>query len=127
MIVTCICGSPKGAKSVTMQYANYLQLKYPEHSFNFIHAAQHIERFEKNTEYFEKSLEKVRQADLVLWVFPLYILNVHGGLKRFIELIFERQKESLFEGKYAAAINGFQSLFHRISLHWCSHITTATF
>jgi multimeric flavodoxin WrbA len=105
MIVTCICGSPKGAKSVTMQYANYLQMKYPHHQFNFIHAAQHIERFERNTEYFEEALEKIKPADLVLWVFPLYILNVHGGLKRFIELIFERQKESLFEGKYAAAIS----------------------
>jgi len=94
MIVTCICGSPKGAKSVTMQYANYLQLKYPEHSFNFIHAAQYIERFERNTEYFEKALEKIKQAELVLWVFPLYILNVHSGLKRFIELVFERHRES---------------------------------
>jgi len=105
MIITCICGSPKGAKSVTMQYANYLQLKYPNHSFEFIHAAQYIERYERNPEYFEEAIEKINRADLVIWVFPLYILNVHGGLKRFIELLFERKKERAFDGKYAAAIS----------------------
>ena len=105
MKIICLCGSPKGPVSVTMQYVKYLELKYPQHEFVHIHAAQQIHRLEKNMEFFDEIMEKIKSADFVLWAFPLYILHVHGNFKRFIELIFEFKKEKIFEGKYCAAIS----------------------
>ena len=45
--------------------------------------------------------------------FSLYILHVHANYKRFIELVFERNAQEAFKGKYTAALS--------TSIHFFDH------
>ena len=64
-------------------------------------------------EEFDAVIEEVRNSDIILWAFPLYVFLVHGNYKRFIELIHERDAVDAFDGKYAAAIS--------TSIHFYDH------
>jgi len=97
-------GSPKGEKSVTMQYVKWLQKNHPEHRFEVIQVAQPIARIEKDMGMMAEIREKVLAADGILWAFPLYVAMVHAGLKRFIELITECGMSDAFSGKHAAIL-----------------------
>ena len=108
-----INGSPKGAESVTMQYILYIKKKHPEHEYNIINVAQQIKKIEKDEERFYTILDQVKESDGVIWGFPLYVMLVCSQLKRFIELIFERNAESNFENKYTFAIS--------TSIHFYDH------
>lgn len=94
-------GSPKGPVSVTMQYIHFLEKSYPEHNFELIHIAQHIGKIEKDPDTFHEIMGKIKNADAIIWAFPLYVYLVHADYKRFIELIFERDAVAVFAGKYA--------------------------
>jgi len=111
--ITVLNGSPKGELSVTMQSVAYLAKHYPEHTFDVLHIAQRAKRLENNREEFDQVIDKVRAADAVIWGFPLYILLVHGNYKRFIELVFERDVQDAFAGKYTAAMS--------TSIHYFDH------
>ncbi len=114
MKITILNGSPKGARSVTMQYVNYLEKVYPEHRFEYVNAAQKCRLFEKNEAAFNKVMDTIASADAVLWAFPLYFLVVQSQYKRFIELIFERGRQDVFRNKYTAALS--------TSIHFADHI-----
>ncbi|MDC7126507.1 MAG: NAD(P)H-dependent oxidoreductase [Spirochaetales bacterium] len=103
--ITILNGSPKGMTSVTMQYLKYLEKRFPEHSFNFISVAQKFSKYEKNEDALIKDLNQVAESDLVIWAYPLYFLTVCSQYKRFIELIFERNLENYFSGKYTAILS----------------------
>lgn len=113
MKIVVLNGSPKGATSVTMQYVRYIQKVFPQHELELVHIAQRLKRLEKNDAAFEGVIEQVRSADGVLWAFPLYILHVHAYYKRFIELIWERGVEDVFQSKYAAVLT--------TSIHFFDH------
>jgi multimeric flavodoxin WrbA len=113
MKVIVINGSPKGDISVTMQYARYLEKVNPQHEFVYVNAALQVKHLENNPEAFKAVIEQVRQSDIVLWAFPLYILTVHGNYKRFIELISERGVQDAFAGKYTASLS--------TSIHFFDH------
>jgi len=113
MKIIVLNGSPKGDESVTMQYVNLIIKKNPEVEFNIVNITQRIKRIETDAHVFAEIIEQVRSCDGVVWAFPLYILLVHGGYKRFIELIFERGVQDAFAGKYAAAIS--------TSIHYFDH------
>ena len=104
MNIIVLNGSPKGDNSVTLQYVNYLAKLHPQHTFQALHVAQRLRRIEQEPAAFSEVIEQVRQADAVIWSFPLYYMLVHGHYKRFIELIFERGAQDAFAGKYATAI-----------------------
>jgi len=108
-----INGSPKGAESVTMQYILYIKKKHPEHDYNIINVAQQIKKIEKDEERFNNILDIVKESDGVIWGFPLYVMLVCSQLKRFIELIFERNVEVIFENKYTFVIS--------TSIHFYDH------
>jgi multimeric flavodoxin WrbA len=116
MNICILNGSPKGENSVTMQYMAYYKKCFPEHSFTYVKAAQQCGKFEKDREAFQEVMDKVDQADFIVWAFPVYIMLVHSRYKRFIELIFERNAEKHFEGKYAVgfstSINFFDNTAH---------------
>ena len=100
-----LSGSPKGDRSITLQNVRYLEKVYPEHEYAVHHVAQKIRVLEKNDDAFREVIDSVRGADGVIWSFPLYFLLVHSGLKRFIELIGERDAADAFLQKYAAGIS----------------------
>lgn len=105
MKIIVLHGSPKGEKSVTLQYINYIRNRYPDHDFKIEYIAQKIGSLEKNEAAFGDIIEKIRSADGVIWAFPLYILIVHAGYKRFIELIWERDAKDAFADKYTVALS----------------------
>ena len=111
-------GSPKGMMSVTMQYARYLEKRFPHHSFSYINAAQAYAKFEKNEEAFNDLIAEIEAADLIIWAYPLYFLCVCSQYKRFIELIFERNMSDAFAGKYAAAISTSIHFFDNTALNY---------
>lgn len=104
MRIVVLNGSPKGETSVTMQYVKFMEKKYPEHEFVYIHASQSVRRLEREEEAFRQVVETVKSADGVLWAFPLYVCLVHAQYKRFIELIWERRAEEAFRGKHTALL-----------------------
>ncbi|MCD4700190.1 MAG: NAD(P)H-dependent oxidoreductase [Phycisphaerae bacterium] len=113
MRITVLNGSPKGKSGVTIQSVRYLQKMLPEHDFNIIHVSKRIKGIESNVDAFSRIVEEVRASDGVLWAFPLYFLLVPSQYKRFIELIYERNAQSAFAGKYTAALT--------TSIHFYDH------
>jgi multimeric flavodoxin WrbA len=113
MRIAVLNGSPKGNISVTVQYVLFLRKKFPQHEFVIFNVAQEINKIEKDTGAFRGIVEAVQSSDLVLWVFPLYVLLVPSQYKRFIELIWERDARGAFEDKYAAALS--------TSIHFYDH------
>ena len=101
MKFTVLNGSPKGPVSVTMQYIHFLEKHYTEHDFEILQIAQHIRKIENDDKTFKVVLNKINNADAVIWAFPLYVYLVHAHYKRFIELIFEKGVTDVFSKKYA--------------------------
>ncbi|MCG8502262.1 MAG: NAD(P)H-dependent oxidoreductase [Firmicutes bacterium] len=104
MDIVVLNGSPKGDTSVTMQYINYIQKKFKQHKFKIINISQRINKIVKDKAFFEGIIQSIRSGDGVIWAFPLYVFTVHSNYQRFIELIFERNVEDAFKGKYTALV-----------------------
>ena len=113
MKIAVLNGSPKGMDSVTMQYVLFLQKKFSEHEFTILNVCHDIRNLEEDRQAFQQVMETVTASDVVLWAFPLYYLLVHAHYKRFIELLWERQLEGTFKGKYAAILT--------TSIHFFDH------
>lgn len=105
MKIAVLNGSPKGNVSVTMQYAHFLEQRFPEAEFKFFDVALKIKKLEKDEKSFQEVIASVAAADAVLWAFPLYFLVVCSQYKRFIELIFEKNVSEAFRGKPAASLS----------------------
>ena len=69
MTILVLNGSPKGQYSITLQTVNYLQAKYPEHSFEVLHVGQKIKALEKD---FAPALEALNRARVLLFAYPVY-------------------------------------------------------
>lgn len=104
MKIAVLSGSPKGKDSVSLQSLYYISKKFPEHDYEVFHISQSIQKIESDNERFETIIETVRNADLVLWVTPVYTLLVPAQFKRFIELVYERNVADAFQGKFAGVM-----------------------
>ena len=113
MNITVLNGSPKGYKSVTLQYVNYLKKIYPQHEFKIYNISKNINKIEKKNDFLKSILDNVRDSDAVVWATPVYYLLVPANYKRFIELIFEKRLEQYFNGKHTAVIT--------TSIHFFDH------
>lgn len=111
--IVVLAGSPKGLDSVTVEYVRYLAAQMSDLEFEIIPVASEYRRYERHTEHFDTVMESVSKGDLVLWAFPLYYMLVSSGYKRFIELIFERDKVDVFRDRYAASLS--------TSIHFYDH------
>jgi multimeric flavodoxin WrbA len=105
MKIIVLNGSPKGKYSITLQYANFLQKKFSQHTFRVYHVSQLIKKIEKDRAFFDEIIRDIDNSDAVIWSFGLWVLAVPAQYMRFIELISERKAGFTFEGKYAAAIS----------------------
>jgi multimeric flavodoxin WrbA len=113
MKITVLNGSPKGEQSVTMQYVHFMQKAFPQHELKILNIAQRINKIEEDAQAFQEILDDVKASDGVLWAFPLYFMLVQAHYKRFIELLWERNAQDVFQGKYAAVLT--------TSIHFYDH------
>ncbi len=113
MKIMVLNGSPKGKQSVTLQYVNFIQKKFPDHEFEIEDISKQIKGIEREEKNFSRIIDKIKQADAVIWAVPLYVFLVPSQYKRFIELIFERNCAGAFKGKYTAVIT--------TSIHFYDH------
>jgi multimeric flavodoxin WrbA len=105
MKIAVLSGSPKGEKSVTLQYLEFIRKKHPEHEFRVVPIGSRIRQLENDPAEFQAALDAIRPADAVLWCFPVYFLLAPAQLKRFVELLFERPgAKEAFAGKYATSL-----------------------
>jgi multimeric flavodoxin WrbA len=113
MRILVLGGSPKGETSVTMQYVRWIAENMEGSEVRTLQIASRIAALERDEGKFAEVLDAVREADAVLWAFPLYVFTVCSQYKRFIELIWERKVEGAFAGKYAASLS--------TSIHFFDH------
>ncbi|MBE6641876.1 MAG: iron-sulfur protein [Ruminococcaceae bacterium] len=100
MKITVINGSPKGKYSITLQTVRYLEIKYPEHSFTVLHVGQRIKALEKDM---NEALDAIKEADALLFSYPVYTFLAPSQLHRFIELL--KSSGADLKGKYATQIS----------------------
>ena len=95
-----INGSPKGKHSVTLQTVHYLELLFPEHSFEVLHVGQTIKALEKDL---SPALAAIEQAELLLFCYPVYTFLAPCQLHRFIELL--KASGADLSGKFASQLS----------------------
>lgn len=101
MKVLVINGSPKGKNSITLQTVHYINKYNKDDEFEIINAGQQIKSIEKD---FSACKEKIKNADVLLFSYPVYTFVVPAQLHRFIELIKGNLKKTDLKGKYATQI-----------------------
>ena len=104
MKIIVLNGSPKGERSISLQYVKFLQKHFTGHEFHIFHISCQMKTLGKEEGFFQEVLDAVAAADGVLWVSPVYFLGVPGHVKQFIELLFERKAEAVFHEKYTAVL-----------------------
>jgi multimeric flavodoxin WrbA len=105
MKIAVLNGSPKGKLSVTLQYVNFIQKKFPHHELKILDIASQMKKIEKDEKAFQEIMDEVRSSEGVLWAFPLYVFLVSSQYKRFIELLWEKKAEDAFKNKYTALLS----------------------
>ena len=109
-----ICnGSPKGERSITLQYVKYIMNTHSEVEFTIHHVAKEIKKLENNPDYFHETMDSLAQADAVIWSFGLWVLSVPAQFMRFFELIQERGCGERLKGKHAGILS--------TSVHYFDH------
>lgn len=111
MKVLVLNGSPKGEYSVTLQTSLYLEKKFPEHSFIYIHVGQKIKSLEKD---FLHVAKEISDADLIIFSYPVYTFIAPSQLHRFIELL--KGANLKLSGKFASQITTSKH-FYDITAH----------
>ena len=100
MNILVLNGSPKGEYSVTLQTVNFLMKIYPEHTFEVLHVGHRIKALERD---FSKAEMALKNADLLLFSYPVYTFIAPYQLHRFIEIIKEKGIE--LKGKFATQLS----------------------
>lgn len=100
MKICVLSGSPKGKYSITLQTVNFLQRKFKQDEFTIVHVGQTIKQLEKDI---APVLQKIEQADLILFSYPVYTFIAPYQLHRFIELLTDIKVN--LSNKYCAQIS----------------------
>lgn len=99
MKILVINGSPKGNDSITLQTVNFLKIKFPEHDFSVLNAAQRIKKLKKD---FTEAADAIKNAELLLFSYPVYTFIAPCQLHRFISLLKDAGLD--LSEKYASQI-----------------------
>ena len=99
MNILVLNGSPKGKYSITLQTVLYLEKLNPTHQFDVLNVGQTIKSLEKD---FSKAAEAIKNADLLLFSYPVYTFIAPCQLHRFIELLKAAKLD--LSGKFATQI-----------------------
>ena len=86
MNILIINGSPSGDDSITLQTMLYLRERFPGHDYRQLNAARMIRSLEKD---FTPAAEALREAELLVFCYPVYTFLAPAQLHRFLELIRE--------------------------------------
>ena len=100
MKILVLNGSPKGKNSITLQTVLYLQKKNPHHTFEILHVGQKIKSLTKD---FTPALEAIRNADMLLFSYPVYTFIAPCQLHSFLSLM--KQHGADVAGKIATQIS----------------------
>ena len=100
MHILVINGSPKGEHSVTLQTIRYLEIRYPQHTFEVLHVGARIRSYEKD---FAPARQALEAAELLLFSYPVYTFIAPCQLHRFIELMKESGVN--LKGKWATQLS----------------------
>ena len=111
MKILVINGSPKGEYSITLQTVRYLEQQYPHQIFDVLHVGQKIKALEQD---FSSAASAVKQADLLLFSYPVYTFIAPSQLHRFFELL--KASGLSLVGKYAAQLSTSKH-FYDITAH----------
>lgn len=98
--ILIVNGSPKGNNSITLQTSKYLELLFPEITFDVLNVGARIKALEKD---FSPALEKLESAELIVFSYPVYTFIAPYQLHRFIELLKEKKID--LSSKYATQIS----------------------
>ena len=98
--VLVVNGSPKGKNSITLQTSRYLELLFPDLTFDTLHVGAQIKALEKDM---TPAIEKLKGADLIVFSYPVYTFIAPYQLHRFIELLKEYNVD--LSDKYATQIS----------------------
>ncbi len=111
MKILIVNGSPKGKYSITLQTCKYLELLHPEHEFSVIHAGQQIKKLQRD---FSSAEEKLREAELIIFSYPIYTFIAPSQLHYFIEMM--KKTDIDFSAKFATQITTSKH-FYDITAH----------
>lgn len=100
MKILILNGSPKGKYSITLQTLKYLELKFPEHTFEVIHVGQQINKLMKDM---SSVIESINDADLIIFSYPVYTFIAPYQMHKFIELL--KQQDIDLSNKFATQIS----------------------
>ena len=84
MKILIINGSPKGKNSITLHTCLYLEKMFPGQEFHYLEVGSRIKVLERD---FSPALEAVKEAELIVFSYPVYTFLVPSQLHRFIELL----------------------------------------
>ena len=59
MKIVVLNGSPKGKLSITLQYAYFIEKKFPQHEMKVFHVSQHIRKLERDETAFQEIINEV--------------------------------------------------------------------
>ncbi len=111
MNIVIVNGSPKGNYSITLHTCLYIQKLFPHHNYEILNVGQQIKKLEKDP---ASALTVLRNADLILFSYPVYTFLVPSQLHRFLEIIKESGLD--LRGKFATQISTSKH-FYDITAH----------
>lgn len=93
-------GSPKGEESITLHTCLYIKAKNPDIDFSILNVGQRIKHYEKDM---SEAICALKEADLIIFSYPVYTFIAPYQLQRFIELLKECEVD--LRGKCATQIS----------------------